>query len=254
VNDYAFKASIGLLKRVPSGSVRLGSRFHPRELPLRRVQVPEFEIAHAPVTVNQYAVFLDSRAADEQRWWSEAGWDWRQRVLDGWGREERSQPDRWKLQRRRRHHPVVGVTWFEAEAYCNWIADQKKLSVRLPTEEEWERAARGDDARPFPWGELFDSGLANTQESDNRDTVEVASISGDSSPFGVLGMCGNIQEWTSSRYTPLDDETFAADVLQVVRGGSYNDTVYGARTSYRRAYPSGYFYPFLGFRVVVDSR
>lgn len=254
MNGYVFKASIGLLKRVPSGTVRLGSRFHPREQPLRSVQIPEFEIAHAPVTVSQYAVFLESGAANQQRWWSVTGWAWRQALSDGWGREERSKPDRWEIQRRRQHHPVVGVTWFEAEAYCNWIADQKKLIVRLPSEEEWERAARGDDARPFPWGEEFDASLANTLESDYRDTVEVASIPGDASPFGVLGMCGNVQEWTSSRYPPLADEVFAADILQVVRGGSFNDTVYGARISYRRAYPPGYFYPFLGFRVVVSAR
>ena len=67
MSEYAFKASIGLLKRVPSGMVRLGSRFHPREQPLRSVQVPEFEIAHAPVTVNQYAVFLESGAVGSRR-------------------------------------------------------------------------------------------------------------------------------------------------------------------------------------------
>jgi gamma-glutamyl hercynylcysteine S-oxide synthase len=254
VSDYAFKASIGLLKRIPSGTVRLGSRFHPREQPPRFLQIQEFEIAHIPVTVNQYAVFLDSAAVSEPRWWSAAGWDWLQGKSDGWGREDRRKPDRWQIQRRRQHHPVVGITWFEAEAYCNWVGHQKKLVVRLPGEEEWERAARGDDPRPFPWGEEFDAALANTLESDHRDTVEVASIPGDSSPFGVLGMCGNIQEWTASKYEPAPDEIFPSSDLRVVRGGSYDDTAFGARTSYRRAYPPGYFYPFLGFRVVVGSR
>jgi formylglycine-generating enzyme required for sulfatase activity len=220
---------------------------------VRSVHVPEFEIAHAPVTVNQYAVFLESCAADQQRWWSTAGWDWLQGHSDGWGREDRSKPDRWQIQRRRLHHPVVGVTWFEAEAYCNWVAHQKKQIIRLPTEEQWERAARGDDARPFPWGEAFDPVLANTLEGDFRDTVEVASVSGDASPFGVLGMCGNVQEWTAGSYTLLEDEVFPSGILRVARGGSFNDTAYGARTSYRRAYPPGYFYPFLGFRVVVGA-
>ena len=254
MTDYSLKASIGLLKRIPSGTVRLGSRFHPREQPTRLAPVQEFEIAHAPVTVNQYAAFLNSGAMAEQRWWSVAGWAWQQGQSDAWGREDRSQPDRWEIQRRRLLHPIVGITWFEAEAYCKWVSHQKKLIVRLPSEEEWERAARGDDIRPFPWGEEFDPNLANTLESEQRDTVEVASIEGDASPFGVLGMCGNVQEWTSSPYPPLADELFPTQDLRVVRGGSFNDTAFGARTSYRRGYPPGYFYPFLGFRVVVSSR
>jgi formylglycine-generating enzyme required for sulfatase activity len=254
MSDYSLKASIGLLKRVPSGDVRMGSRFHLREAPPRKVPVAEFEIAHAPVTVNQYAVFIESGAINEQHWWSEPGWAWLHGESDGWGRENCLLPDRWEVQRRRMYHPVVGITWFEAEAYCNWISHQKKLLVRLPTEEEWERAARGDDSRPFPWGEEFDPALANTLESDHRDTVEVASIAGDASPFGVLGMCGNVQEWTSSTYQPAPAETFPAGPLYVARGGSFEDSVFGSRTSYRRAYPPGYFYPFLGIRVVVSPR
>ena len=76
----------------------------------------------------------------------------------------------------------------------------------------------------------------------------------DTSPYGVLDMAGNVQEWTASPYQPLPGEVYPPGDLFVARGGSFNDTAYGARTSYRRAYPPGYFYPYLGFRVVVEHR
>jgi formylglycine-generating enzyme required for sulfatase activity len=250
MTSYAHKASIGLRQRIPGGTVRLGSRFHPREQ-TRTVYVPEFEMAHAPVTVSQYKEFLDSNAVREEKWWSAEGWAWVQGDLDGWGREYRGQPDRWEIQKRRLHHPIVGVTWYEAQAYCAWVTALRKLTVRLPTEEEWERAARGDDRRPFPWGEVFDPTRTNTLESGHEDSLPAASEEADASPFGVLGMGGNVQEWTASEYIPHPDENHPAMALRVARGGSFNDTAFGARTSYRRGYPAGYFFGFLSFRVVV---
>ncbi len=251
---YSTKASIGPVRRIPGGYFRLGSRFHPREEPPRSVYVPEFEICQGPVTVSQYAAFLESEQISLPRWWSQAGWAWLQGQAGGWGRENRQAPDGWEVQRRRLFHPVVGVTFFEAEAYCAWLSYQKKVTVRLPTEEEWEVAARGDDGRPFPWGEEFIATRANTLESERLATVEAASLSGDASPFGVMDMAGNVQQWTSSPYNPLSGEGTPGGALLVARGGSFNDTAYGARTSYRRGYPPGYFFPFLGFRVVLGHR
>ncbi len=133
------------------------------------------------------------------------------------------------------------MTWFEAEAYCAWLSYQKKQVVRLPIEEEWEYAARGEDGRPFPWGEEFEAQLANTLESELHDTIEAASMPGDVSPFGVMDMAGNVQQWTASQYTPMPDELFPPGPLRVVRGGSFNDTAYGSRTSYRRVLPARLF-------------
>jgi formylglycine-generating enzyme required for sulfatase activity len=248
--DISSKASIGLVKAVPGGEVQMGSRFHPRE-ERRIVRLLEFEIGHAPVTVNQYAAFLENQAAGQQRWWSREGLTWLMGISDGWGRENRQVPDAWEAQVKRPYRPVVGVSWYEAEAYCKWLAYQKKRPVRLPSEEEWEYAARGEDGRPFPWGEYFDASLANTLESGRLDTVDAGSLPGDVSPFGVLDMAGNVQQWTASRYVPLSGEVIPTQVMFVARGGSFNDSVFGSRTAYRRAYPPGYFYPFLGFRVAV---
>jgi len=252
--DFTQRASIGLTRRIPSGPVRMGSRFHPREEPPRSVFVREFEIGHVPVTVNQYAAFLMAKGYDDPKWWSEEGWAWRRDDSPGWGREDRSAPDGWRVQRRRFHHPLTGVTFFEAAAYCRWIGEIKKKAVRLPTEEEWERAARGPDSRPFPWGEDWVPEYANTLESGREATVDTGSARHDASPFGVLDLAGNVQEWTSGVYMPIDGEQAPAATLRAVRGGSYNDTAYGARTSYRRGYPPGYFYPYLGYRLVVGIR
>jgi formylglycine-generating enzyme required for sulfatase activity len=248
--EISSKASIGLVKVVPGGEVHMGSRFHPREAP-RIARLSGFEIGHAPVTVSQYAAFLEGQAVNQERWWSQEGWAWVTGKSDGWGRESRKIPDAWEAQVKRPYRPVVGVTWYEAEAYCKWIAYQKKRSVRLPSEEEWEYAARGDDRRPFPWGEYFDASLTNTLEAERFDTVDVGSLPGDVSPFGVLDMAGNVQEWTASWYTPMPGEIVPAQALFIARGGSFNDSIFGSRTSYRRAYPPGYFYPFLGFRVAI---
>ncbi len=251
---YSTKASIGPVRRIPGGYFPFGSRFHPREEPPRTVFVAEFELGQGAVMVSQYAAFLESGQASLPRWWSQAGWAWLQGQEDGWGREDRRAPDGWEVQRRRLFHPVVGVTLFEAEAYCAWLSYQKKATVRLPTEQEWEAAARGDDGRPFPWGEEFNAARTNTLESQRMATVEVASISGDASPFGVMDMAGNVQQWTSSPYTPISGEVTPGGKLYVARGGSFNDTAYGARAAYRRGYPPGTFFPFLGFRVVVGHR
>ena len=250
--DYSSRASIGLLKRIPSGNVRLGSRFHPREDPQRLVRVREFELAHVAVIINQYTVFLKSGGMDEPKYWTDEGWAWRQGESDGFGREDRSQPYAWKNQERRYHHPVSGVTWYEAEAYCQWLADVKKRPVRLPSEDEWERAARGNDTRPFPWGEDFEPKRTNTHEHECGSTIDAGKMLGDLSPFGIYDMGGNVQEWTASTYEPLAEEAFMPEQsLQVARGGSYYDNAFASRVSYRRGYPAGYFYPFLGFRIAV---
>jgi formylglycine-generating enzyme required for sulfatase activity len=249
--DYAAKASIGMLKQVPAGYFRMGSRFHAREFPPRMMQVAEFQIAQVPVTVSQYSVFADSKMMNDKQWWSLDGWEWFNENAEGWGRKDRSLPDGWEAQLKRPFRPVTGVTFYEAEAYCAWLGHVKNQSVRLPTEEEWEYAARGEDARAFPWGDGFVKTFANVVEGEHFVLLDAGSMHQDSSPFGVIDMCGNAQQWTSSAYTPVPKEIVPPGLLRTARGGSYNDTAFGARTSYRRGYPLGFFYPFLGFRIVV---
>lgn len=248
------RGSIGKLCPVPGGPFFMGSSFHPREAPRREVNLPEFKIAYAPVTVQQFDDFLQAGGYADARWWSSAGWAWRQGQTLGWGRAERGRPDAWLVQSRRPHHPVTGVTVYEAEAYCRWLGGQRGQPIGLPSEEQWEKAARGDDGRVWPWGDDFRPGLANLAESELGDTTPAGDVAGDVSPCGAVDMGGNVQEWTASGYTPLRGESFAAgQELRVARGGSFRDTEFGARTSYRRGYSAAYFFDFLGFRVAVAA-
>jgi formylglycine-generating enzyme required for sulfatase activity len=146
-------------------------------------------------------------------------------------------------------YPVLYLTWNDAKTYC------ESQDKRLPTEEEWEKAARGTDGRRFPWGNTFEPGKSNTFESGMRDPQAVASFE-DVSPYGVYDMLGNVQEWTSGWYkaykgNPKKDEHFG-ERYRVVRGASAR--IYGSRAHLwdRSAYVPNSLYDF-GFRCAKDA-
>jgi formylglycine-generating enzyme required for sulfatase activity len=136
-----------------------------------------FSIGKYPMTNLQYCRFLQANGYQRREFWSDDGWAWREGTYDGKADkdtrrdlekrpvEKRHEPFFWHdLKWNNPLAPVVGVSWFEAEAYCNWLAKESGKPMRLPTEEEWERVARHTDGREYPWGDAFDRNRLNSAE------------------------------------------------------------------------------------------
>lgn len=125
-------------------------------------------------------------------------------------------------------YPVDEISWDAAVAFCTWARGELQLDVRLPTEEEWERAARGDDEREYPWGDGFNPEFANLAEHGLGHPLPVGSLPRGASCFGVLDLAGNVDEWTATIYYPYPGapedvaqvENWAADP-HITRGGDY---------------------------------
>ena len=158
--------------------------------------------------------------------------------------------------------PVVGVCWFEAQAYCKWLSRETGLAYRLPSEAEWEKAARGHTGCLWPWGNEWDAQKCNCLESSEafRSTTPVGMYPHGASPFGVLDMVGNVWEWTSSLYQtyPYDSqdgrEEPASPGLRVLRGGSWYNNRFVARCAYRDRLVPGYFNLSIGFRLLLSPK
>jgi formylglycine-generating enzyme required for sulfatase activity len=158
--------------------------------------------------------------------------------------------------------PVVGICWHEAQAYCSWLSAQAGRTFRLPTEAEFEAAARGAAGREYPYGQRFESARSNTFESHIRRTTPVG-IFQNATPEGVFDLSGNVYTWTSSAYQAYPyqasdgrEDYDRREVRWVVRGGSWSVVKYDARAAYRRSLNPGVRLDHVGFRVVgvVPSR
>ena len=184
-------------------------------------------------------------------------------LLDKWyppGRQ--TQPDFWNDEAfNNPAQPVVGICWYEARAYCAWLSAQTGQSFRLPTEAEWEAAARGRAGRRYAYGDEFDASLCNAFETHIRRTTPVGVFPGGETPDGLIDLTGNTWDWTSSLYQSYDPsvaddgrEDPAGDARRVVRGGSWDDDQSNARAAYRSGYGApGLRSGIIGFRLVCAS-
>jgi formylglycine-generating enzyme required for sulfatase activity len=203
------------------------------EQPQHWVQLGAYEIAQSPVTNVEYHHFV---------------WESGHRIPKHWTGFTYAEEEA--------EHPVVWVNRADALAYCKWLSKKFGQNYRLPTEAEWERAARGDDGRFFPWGDDFDPWRCNTIEGARKVTTPAGmfSPSGDS-PWGVYDMAGNVYEWTRSLmrpypYDPTDGrEDDTSMDMTVIRGGSWHYTYKMARCSAREGVLPTFVSPALGFRV-----
>jgi len=216
-----------------------------QDKPSRRVAEGLF-IARYPVTNAQYLFFVEEGGYQERRYWTDEGWRVRER--EGWT-EPRYAGGAFDLP----NHPVVRVSWYEADAYCRWLTEKLGVLgtlgedevVRLPMEREWQRAAQGDDGREYPWGR-WQEGRANTDESGIGQTSAVGLFPEGASPCGALDMAGNVWEWCADWYDR--DRKY-----KVLRGGSWRSNQGGARCIYRVWYSPWFRFISVGFRCARGS-
>jgi formylglycine-generating enzyme required for sulfatase activity/predicted phosphodiesterase len=239
------------------------------EAPVHAVRISPLRIARFPVTVGEFATFLDDEDHRDPRWWQAGGGD------------EPPEPGDWEAQQRYPSRPVVQVSWYQAMAFCIWLTDRLARAcgakdrielpadqvVRLPTEAEWEYAARGETGRRNPWGnERPDPERTNYDETKVGHLTPVGLFPGDRTLEGVRDLAGNVWEWCLDAYdekfytrcqqqgTP-EDPVCAGDpeVPRVLRGGAFDGRSGGLRASDRggddpRSRGGG-----IGFRCVLAA-
>jgi formylglycine-generating enzyme required for sulfatase activity len=201
---------------IPSGSSCLGSdNADPyageKEKPLREVYLPTFLISRYPTTNLQIFRFYR-----ETEWTPHPAWG---ACADGQLPAELSG---------REDYPATYISWDVATAYCRWLSNRCETAIDLPTEAEWEKAARGNDARIWPWGDIFDKKYCCSAESEREDFCSVKEYDIGASPFGVMHMSGGVWEWCIDFHHP--DSHATADIFapvnlvparqRVVKGGS----------------------------------
>ncbi|MGD8603225.1 MAG: SUMF1/EgtB/PvdO family nonheme iron enzyme [Anaerolineales bacterium] len=242
---------------VPAGEFLQGAGEDPAatqdEFPQRSVYLDAYWIDQTEVTNAMFAEFLNQEGNQKEGgfYWADALSSFQDiRWVDG----------EWVVPPGLEQHPVREVTWFGAQAYCQWVGR------RLPTEAEWEKAARGTDGRVYPWGESQPN--CDTANYDAgcylRVTTRVGSWPLSHSPYGVHDMAGNLWEWTADWYqhdyyasAPLENpQGPGSGTEKVIRGGSYfpHDYADHIRTTNREGYMPTSSGPNLGFRCAADAQ
>ena len=232
---------------VPAGEFTMGTddpNAPDDQRPARKVNVDAFYIDKHEVTNAQFQEFILADSYNKREYWTKTGWNFIQKKrfyynyptkktyridkpLGFGGNSVSTAPD----------HPVIGVSWYEAAAYAKWAGK------RLPTETEWEKAARGTDARIYPWGNKFD--FSKLKYFPHQEKLSpVGSFPEEASPYGVLDMAGSVAEWCAD----------SDKKKKIVRGGGWNAIRLQLRCVHREAQLPTYRYYNLGFRCVKDVK
>ncbi len=231
-----------------------------REVPECEVKIGGFYISRFPVTVSQFQAFIkDKNGYNNELLWTKEGWKWRQNHANARPKEF----EKWEIP----NYPQTFVNWYEAVAFCEWLTQILNSRICLPSEAEWEIAARGVDGRIFPWGNIYDPKRSNTNVSNIGSPTPPGCYLLPDGPWGKhspLDMSGNVWEWCSSAYRVgnkifsypynVDDGRenmeYGDECRRITRGGSYTNGVFISRVSYRgQDVPSARF-DRQGFRVI----
>ncbi|HEX3974911.1 MAG TPA: ergothioneine biosynthesis protein EgtB [Solirubrobacteraceae bacterium] len=226
------------LVEIPAGPCTIGARpvgfAYDNERPRHRTDVRGYMIGRTPITNATYLTFVEGGGYERREWWSDEGWSWKEDYditrPQSWTADLRSE---WRLSGLEPLHPdrpVVHISWFEADAFARAHAG------RLPTETEWEKAATWDQEHQtsllYPWGnDPVVPGLHANTDQRAGGSVAAGSLPDGASPYGVLGMIGDVWEWTSSNFTGYPgfapfpyreySEVFFGDQYKVLRGGAW---------------------------------
>lgn len=255
---------------VPAGAFRMGDNIgdgEARERPVHTVELDAFYIGKFEISNGEWKKFRNDAGYDDLKFWpggravpKDQVPYWTQANNHGGGTPDSD------------NFPVLGVNWDSATAYCNWLSAKTGKKYRLPTEAEWEKAARGTDQRKYPWGNTIDKSYANFVGSQTFDTGRTVgfydgSKRGDlqthsgASPYGAMDMAGNVMEWVqdwyskdyygvSPRKNPKGPETGA---YRVTRGGSFFMEAFDMRVYARQsAWPSFQAHRMIGFRAARE--
>lgn len=257
---------------IPGGEFEMGAHrsssfAYDNELPLQTLVVPSFKIDRLPTTNREYAGFIEEGGYERRQFWSEDGWAWRER--EGW-----SAPLYWTRNGKVWHertmfvedlmspdHPVVGISWYEADAYARF------KGKRLPTEAEWEKAASWDAARErkrlFAWGDDTPTSAFCNFNNYFGGTTAVGSFADGASEDGCLDMTGNVWEWTSDEFKgyegftafpyPEYSEAWFDSDHRVLKGGSWATRASILRTSFRNFFRRHFRIAFAGLRCAADA-
>ncbi len=255
---------------VPAGAFEMGDSEGDgwsRERPAHRVELAAYYIGKHEVTNREWKKFRDDPGYDDARFWPKG------RVVP------RNQIPYWTQPNNHGggtpgsdDYPALGVNWDAATAYCNWLTARTGKRYRLPTEAEWEKAARGADSRRYPWGESIDHSYANFVGAQRFDTVQPVGFYDGSargelqthdnaSPYGALDMAGNVMEWCQDWYARdyyatspgRDPKGPERGAYRVVRGGSFFVEAFDLRSASRSAaWPSFQGHRMIGFRAVRE--
>ena len=220
---------------VSAGSFEMGDNFSEGdadEQPVHTVDLDGYFISKYEITFDQYDRFCDDTGRGKPS-------------DNGWGRGTR---------------PVINVSWHDAKAFCDWMSDKTGMNIYLPTEAQWEKAARGTDQRRYPWGNASLSCNKANYGGCNGQTVQVGSYASGVSPYGVHDMAGNVYEWCSDWYDPnyyssspsQNPQGPSSGSRKILRGGGCYSGSDGLRSALRYTFLPSSTHRAVGFRICRD--